>query len=400
MKYPLVASSWGTEEIEALHRIVDSGNFTMGEEVRAFEKEFAQKFGAKHAVMVNSGSNANFTAIASLIYKDKNPLRRPEIIDGKVIYEGDEVIVPAISWSTTYTPFEIFGIKLRVVDVDLCTLNIDIAKLEAALTPQTKAVVAVNILGNPCNLFGLRKFCNRHGLYLIEDNCESMGASISGKYCGTFGDVGTFSTFFSHHISTMEGGMILTDDEELCHRMRAFRAHGWDRDLPANSPIACRPENWRYEMYNFTNIGLNHRPTELNGAVGRIQLRKLDGFVEQRRKNAEVFTDLFDGDERFITQREFGKSSWFDFSVILRPELAISRDKIWDGLKAAGIEHRPITGGNFVRHPAERWYRYECAGELPNANLAHDNGFFIGNFGHDIRKEIEYFHKKLVRLVS
>ncbi len=399
MKYPLVAGSWGAEETEALHRIIDSGNFTMGEEVAAFEKEFAQKFGAKYAVMVNSGSNANFTGIASLIYKKEHPLRRPEIIDKKVVYEGDEVIVPAVSWSTTYTPFEIFGIGLRVVDVDLHTLNIDVTKLEAAMTPRTKAVVAVNLLGNPCDLPSLRKFCNRHRLYLFEDNCESMGASVAGSYCGTFGRVGTFSSFFSHHISTMEGGMLLTDDEELCHRMRAFRAHGWDRDIPADSPIACRTENWHYKAWHFPHIGLNHRPGEMHAAVGRIQLRKLDGFVEQRRKNAEVFTGLFDGDDRLIIQREFGKSSWFGFSVIIRPDLPIVRDAVLRGLYTAGIEHRPIISGNFLRHPAARRYRYECVGELPNANLVHDRGFFVGNFGHDIRKEIEYFHRTLMRLI-
>src|SRR5262245_24680186 len=190
MFYDLASTSWGPEELDALRRVIESGRFTMGEHTRRFEEAFAAKFGMKHAVMVNSGSSANLVGVAALTFKKDRPLQR-----------GDEVIVPAISWATTYHPLQQYGLKLRFVDVELDTLNMDVSRLEEALTPRTRMVVAVNILGNPSALDVMRAFCDRHGLYLFEDNCESMGASLGGKLCGTFGHVNTFSTFFSHHIS-------------------------------------------------------------------------------------------------------------------------------------------------------------------------------------------------------
>ena len=221
MFYDLASSSWGSEEIEAMQRVIASGMFTMGENVRRFEEDFARKFGTKHALMVSSGSAANLVGVAALFHAGKRPLQR-----------GDEVIVPAISWATTYYPLQQYGLRLKFLDVELDTLNIDVSKLEQALTPRTRMVVAVSILGNPAALDVLRAFCDRHGLVLFEDNCESMGATLNGRQCGTFGDIGTFSTFFSHHISTMEGGVLVTDDTELYHVAKSMRAHGWTRDLP------------------------------------------------------------------------------------------------------------------------------------------------------------------------
>src|SRR5688572_21183036 len=203
MFYDLASTTWGEEEIQALHRVIAGGQLTIGPNVRQFEEEFARKFGVTHALMASSGSAANLLGVAALFHKADRPLRR-----------GDEVIVPAISWATTYYPLQQYGLRLRFVDVELDTLNIDVTQLEAALTPRTRMVVAVSILGNPCALDVLRAFCDRHGLYLFEDNCESMGASLNGQPCGTFGHINTFSTFFSHHISTMEGGLIVSDSEE------------------------------------------------------------------------------------------------------------------------------------------------------------------------------------------
>ena len=225
MFYELASSSWGDEEIQAIQRVVASGRFTMGENVNRFEEAFAKKIGVKHALMVSSGSTANLVGIAALFYKKARPLQR-----------GDEVIVPSISWATTYYPLQQYGLKLKFLDVELDTLNMDVSQLEKALTPRTRMVVAVSILGNPCALDVLRKFCDKHGLYLFEDNCESMGARLNGKLCGTFGDIGTFSSFFSHHISTMEGGILAANDTELYHLARSIRAHGWTRDVPAGRP--------------------------------------------------------------------------------------------------------------------------------------------------------------------
>ena len=389
MHYRLAESSWGEEEINAMRRVIEADHFTMGEKVKQFETAYAKKFGVKYAVMTNSGSSANLVGLASFFFKQENPLK-----------PGDEVIVPSISWATTYYPLQQYGLKLKFLDIDLDTLNIDASKLEEALTPKTKMVVAVNVLGNPCSIGIIREFCNNHGLYLFEDNCESMGAELNGKPCGTFGDIGTFSTFFSHHISTIEGGIILTENEETFHLMKSLRAHGWTRDLPYDSSIYDRGEDDFYEAYRFILPGYNARPLDLSGAIGIEQLKKLDSMIAIRRENAEVFVSLFAKDERFIIQKENGKSSWFSFTIVLNPKYAIDRSSVMEAMRKARIEFRIITGGCFLRHDVIKYFDYETVGEIVNANIAHDRGFFVGNYPRDIKPQIKNLWKVLDSAVS
>lgn len=384
MFYELAASSWGEEEINAAKNVLDSGYYTMGNNVARFEEEFAAYFGKKFGVMVNSGSSANLVAVAALFYKKDRPLQR-----------GDEVIVPAISWSTTYHPLQQYGLKLKFIDVELETLNIDPAKLASALTPKTKAILAVSILGNPAALDVMRQFADQHGLYLIEDNCESMDAELQGKKTGTFGELNTFSFFFSHHISTIEGGMILTDDLELCHLCRSIRAHGWTRDLPPESPLYEKKNQDHFEAYRFILPGYNVRPMELSAAIGREQLKKLPAMTAARRKNLALFQKLFANDDRYLIQRENGQSSSFSFTIILKPEVSPPREKVFAALKEADIGFRIITGGCFLRHDVIKYYDYEVVGNVDNANYAHDNGFFVGNHPHDLTPQIERLHQVL-----
>lgn len=384
MFYELAANTFGDEELKAIQRVVDGGRFTMGEHVKELEKRFAAYMGVSHAVMVNSGSSANLAAVAAFFYKKDRPLQR-----------GDEVIVPAISWSTTYHPLQQYGLKLRFVDVELDSLNMDVSKLEQALTPRTRMICAVSILGNPAALDVMRAFADRHGLYFFEDNCELMDAELAGRKAGTFGDVGTFSFFFSHHISTMEGGMVLTDDLELAHLMRSIRAHGWTRDLPEGSPLFEPRDDDFFEAYRFILPGYNLRPLEMSGAIGLEQLKKLPGFTAARRENLKLFTQMFAGDERFIIQRENGKSSSFCFTIILNPKLNPDRKRILAALKEADIGYRIITGGNFLRHDVIKHYDFDTVGEIVNANIAHDYGFFVGNQPFDLTPQIDRLHAVL-----
>lgn len=378
MFYELAASTWGPEETAAAKAVIDSGFFTMGAQVKAFEAEFAAYFGARHAIMVNSGSSANLVATAALFFKREQPLKA-----------GDEVIVPAISWATTYHPLQQYGLKLRFVDVELETINVDPAQLERAITPRTRAIVAVSILGNPAALDVMRRLADRHGLAFIEDNCESMDAELDGRKAGTFGDLNTFSFFFSHHISTMEGGMILTDSDELADLCRSIRAHGWTRDLSPGSSIYQKKSTDHYEAYRFILPGYNVRPLEIEAAVGRQQLKKLPGFTAQRRKNWALFQRLFTGDERFITQRENGKSSAFCFTLILNPARQPDRMRAFQALTDADIGFRMITGGNFLRHDVLKYYHYDVFGNgAPNADIAHDYGFFVGNHPFDLEPQL------------
>jgi Predicted pyridoxal phosphate-dependent enzyme apparently involved in regulation of cell wall biogenesis len=383
MRFELSSSTWNEEERQAIMDVMSSNMFTMGKKVAEFEDKFSKHFGMKYAVMANSGSSANLIALASLFYRRENPLRR-----------GDEVIVPCISWATTFHPLQQYGLKLKFVDIDLHTLNMDVKELQKAITKQIRMVVAVSILGNPCQFDEITRLCRENDLILFEDNCESMGARFNGKYTGTFGLVNTFSTFFSHQISTMEGGLVLTDDKEIYNLLKSIRNHGWTRGQDEDSCIFEKRDDDFFEAYRFILPGYNVRPGEIHGAIGSKQLDKLEGFLKTRRENAKHFVSLFKNDERFIIQREVGESSWFSFTMIINPQLNTNRKKVLQRLKDAGIEHRIITGGNILRHDVIKYYDYSVT-KSTNADLAHYNGFFVGNFPYDIRDKIDYLYKTL-----
>jgi CDP-6-deoxy-D-xylo-4-hexulose-3-dehydrase len=332
--------------------------------------------------MTSSGSTANLLAIAAMVYSGR-------------LNAGDEILVPAVSWSTTYFPLSQMGLKIRLVDVNRETLNMDLEKAEAAVTERTRGIFAVNLLGNPNDFIALRALCDRHGLILLEDNCESMGASLDGKKAGTFGVIGTFSSFFSHHIATMEGGFAVTDDEELYQYMLAIRAHGWTRNLPENSVLHVKNENPFYESFCFVVPGFNLRPLEMEGALAVEQLKKLGGFIEQRRRNADYFKATVGTDARFYMQRETGRSSWFGFALILRNADTVMRDKVVDCLRSHGIETRPIVAGNFARQPVFARLDASVSGKLENADYIHDNGFFVGNHSIDMHEQIDYLKSVL-----
>lgn len=386
MNYGLASSTFGIEEKQAMLDVIESDRFTMGERVKEFETAFAKYFGAKYAVMVNSGSSANLIAVASLFFRKENPLK-----------PGDEVIVPCISWATTFYPLHQYGLKLKFVDIDLETLNYDIEQLKASISKKTRLIVTVSILGNPCYFDEITKICRENNIILFDDNCESMGARFNDKYTGTFGLVNTFSTFFSHHISTMEGGLVVTDDFEVYCLAKSLRNHGWVRDQEDDSPIYETNEDDFYEAYRFILPGYNVRPTELQGALGLEQLKKLDDYLKVRRENARHFVNLFKDDDRFLIQQEVGESAWFCFTMIVKPGQSLERKQVIAALKEAGIEYRIITGGNFLRHDVIKYFDYTAA-KSSNADLAHDNGFFVGNHPFDIRNQIDHLHRVLQNL--
>ena len=380
MDYPLALSSWGNEEIIAINRVITSNNFTMGEEVSNFEKNFAKHFNSRYAIMVNSGSSANLLAIAALFYKKENPLKR-----------GDEVIVPAVSWSTTYYPLHQYGLKLKFVDIDIETLNIDLISLENALSSETKCIFIPNLLGNPNDFNKIKSLIGDKDIYLLEDNCESMGSTLDWKYCGTFGLMGTFSCFFSHHISTMEGGLITTDDEELYHILLSLRAHGWTRNLPKENKLTGIKDNNEFkESFNFILPGYNVRPTEMSGAIGIEQLKRLDSFLNVRRENAFYFNSLFKDLDQFIIQKEIGNSSWFGFSFIIKEDSKINRSELLDYLNKHNISTRPIVAGNFTENPVIKYFDYQIFGDLKNTKLLDQNGFFVGNHHIRIKESIDH----------
>ena len=379
MKYELAALSWDEKEKEAIKRVMDSDMYTMGENVYKFEEMFSKYVGSKYAVMVNSGSSANLLMVASLFYSKKFNIKR-----------GDEVIVPSVSWATTYMPLQQYGLKLKFIDIDIATLNFNLDKLKRAITDKTKIVFAVNLLGNPNDYDKIKEFIGDRNIILLEDNCESLGAVYKGKQLGTIGLMGTYSTFFSHHMATMEGGLVATDDEELYHILLSLRAHGWTRQLPKNNQLCIKSDYQFEESFRFILPGYNVRPMEMSGAIGIEQLKKLPKFIEERRKNAIYFIDKFKNDNRFIIQKEIEQSSWFGFSFIIKENIKISRKDIINKLLSNDIEVRPIVSGNFLKNEVIKYFDYEVFEDVNNAELLDKNGFFVGNHHFDIKDKIDY----------
>lgn len=380
-KFPLATSSWDQAEYQAIQDVISSDQFSMGPKVEACEKQFAAYNGTRYAVMCNSGSSANLLMIAALRFTNNPDLR---------LERGNEVIVPAVSWSTTYSPLEQYGLHLRFVDIDLETLNFDLTALEAAITPRTRAIFCVNLLGNPNDFNVIRKLSDKHNLVVLEDNCESMGAEFDGKKTGSFGVMGSQSCFFSHHISTMEGGLVTTDDEELYHLMLSLRAHGWTRQLPIENRVVgrkgCDPFE---ESFRFVLPGYNLRPLEMSGAIGIEQIAKLPRLIEERRRNGALFQQYMADHPDLVVQREIGKSSCFGFSLVIRPGSGMTRAALMQQLDALGFEYRPIVSGNFARKEVVRYFDHSIFGDLKNADHIDANGLFIGNHHYPINEAIE-----------
>lgn len=368
--FPLATSSWDDREHEAIQRVIRSGMFSMGAEVAAFETQFAAVMGTRHAVMVNSGSSANLLIAAALRYHSSG-----------LFAAGREVIVPAVSWSTTYFPLHQYGMTLKFVDIDPATLNYDLDALESAIGPDTAAVMVVNLLGNPNDFDRLRAILGDRDILMIEDNCESMGATFGGRQAGTFGIAGSYSSFFSHHIATMEGGVAVTDDEELYHIMLSIRAHGWTRNLPRENFVSgTKSDDPFEESFRFVLPGYNLRPLEMSGAIGCEQIAKLPMIVEERRANAARFLDMMQAFPRIRTQAEIGESSWFGFSMVLEPDARIDRPALIAALNAHGVECRPIVTGNFAKNEMVlRHMDYKIHGSLNAADEIDARGLFVGN---------------------
>lgn len=375
MKYRLASDTWGTEEIDAIQRVISSGRYTMGEEVKKFEKQFAKFFDSKYAVMTNSGSSANLITIAALAlnpkYKNKG-----------------NIIVPAVSWSTTYFPVHQWGYKLRFVDVDPNTFNIDPKKVIAAIDDDTAAVFAVNLLGNPAELHELKNICYDKGIALLEDNCESLGASEFNKMCGSVGEMGTFSFFFSHHMQTMEGGMVLTNDDLTYEYLKSLRAHGWIRDMVDDSPLYQKSGDPFEDSFKFILPGYCVRPLEMSGAIGQEQLNKWPEMMRGRRANSFTAKVEFDTVSGVRLQKEHEMSSWFGFGLVLEDHLKGRRKEVIDILTKNGVETRPIVAGNFMKNPVIDRLNWDSVGTFEATDDLHENGFFIGNDSVDLSENI------------
>lgn len=386
MKYPLSFNTWNEKEKSAVHKVVNSGNYTMGKEVAKFEKNFAKKFNSKFAVMVNSGSSANLLMITLLKYYTKIIKRKSS---------KPNIIVPAVGWSTSYFPISQMGYELNFVDVNLQTLNIDVPKIEKSIDKDTVAILAINLLGNPCDFNALKNISKKHKLVLIEDNCESMSAKLNNQYCGTFGLMSSHSLFFAHHMQTMEGGVILTNDSEINNYLRSLRAHGWCRELPKKNKLYKFKNNEFEDKFKFITPGYSLRPLEIEAAAGIVQLKKLNKFINQRLENANLFRTLFENKNWCEIQKEEKNaiSSWYGFNILLKGKLYNKRKKIINKLNKNKIETRPTMTGNFLKNPVMKKLKFKNKFKLVNADYIDRNGFFVGNYPIDLSKQIKFLYK-------
>lgn len=374
--YPLATASWGQEELDAMQQVIDSGMYSMGDNVQVFERNFSEYVGSKYCVMVNSGSSANLLMVAALFYTNNEKLK---------LKRGDEIIVPAVSWSTTYYPLYQYGLKIKFVDIDLQTLNYDLDQLEEAVTDKTKAIMAVNLLGNPNDFDRINNIIGTRNIVLMEDNCESMGAKFNGKMAGTFGVMGSFSSFFSHHISTMEGGMIVTDDEEIYQILLSLRSHGWTRNLPKHNLVCGEKSDDPFEeSFRFVLPGYNVRPLDMSGAIGIEQVKKLPTLIAERRNNGCLLQAALAEHPDIMIQSEIGESSWFGFSLVIRPGSSLTRKSLVVKLNNLGFECRPIVAGNFANNEVVKYFDSEVHGSLKNADYIDQNGLFVGNHHYPI----------------
>lgn len=372
--YPLTEQKFESDEILAMAEVILSGQLTMSANVREFEKKFAEYVGSPYAVMVNSGSSANLLALAVAT----NPMRARRWV------QGDEILVPAVCWSTSVWPLIQMGLKPVFVDVDPRTLNIDITSMKAKTTSRTKGLLAVHVLGNSGPMDEVMAFAREKDWIVVEDTCESLGSKWQGKMLGTIGDMGTYSFYFSHHMTTGEGGMVTCLTQEDYDLLKCLRAHGWSREL-SNRPELEKKFSHVDPRFLFVNVGYNFRPMEIQAALGLRQLEKLDGMNKGRVHNWRNLIAAIKAHAKWNNQFQFPEAPkgaepiWFGFPVIFADDLKVNLREYLMGLSARGVENRPVVSGNFARQPGLALY--DAAPDwqtLKGAEHIHQRGFFIG----------------------
>ena len=379
-RLPMTVNTFGDAELAAALAALVRGPMTMGPRVAAFEAAFAAAMGTRHAVFCNSGSSANLLAIAALT-------RTLDAAGVPLLGAGDEVIVPAVTWSTTLWPVVQCGAVPVIVDVSSETLNLTVQAVEAALSPRTRAVFAVHLLGNPAPIVELRALCAARGLTLVEDTCEALDAEVpdpeqdgAARKAGTFGRFGTYSFYFSHHISTIEGGMVTCDDDADADRLRILRSHGWTRHMAPATRVASEQAHAAIDpRFLFVDHGYNLRGTDVQAAIGLVQLERRHGFLQRRREVAAAWHAVrAELREVFVPIHFAAGASHFAFPLILRRDFPATRAEFFAFLEAEGIETRPLVAGNLARQPALAQVQHRIAGDLAQADLIHERGMYVG----------------------
>ena len=397
---PVTGKTFDHEEIEYL---VDSALdfwLTTGKYAEKFERKLAEKVGVRHALFCNSGSSANLLAFTALT---------SPILGKRAIKKGDEVITVAAGFPTTVNPIIQNGCIPVFLDVEIGTYDIDVSQLAEALSEKTKAVFIAHTLGNPFNVAVVKDFCKKNQLWLIEDMCDAFGATFDGQNIGTFGDIATLSFYPAHHITTGEGGAVLTNRPMLKKIIESFRDWGRDCWCAPGKDNTCQK---RFEhslgdlpfgfdhKFTYSHIGYNLKATDMQAAVGLRQIDRLDNFVSRRRENWESIRNRLEKEDWLILPRATLNSnpSWFGFAVTVKPDSGISTRELTIKLNECGIGTRQLFGGNLVRQPAYRNVEYRVIGKLENTDIVMNNTFWIGVWPGLDEKMIDYMCDLVIQI--
>jgi len=379
------------------------GWLTTGRYAKQFESDLAEYIGCKKSILVNSGSSANLTAFYALTSLS---------LGKRAIQKGDEVISVAAGFPTTINPLIQFGCVPVFVDIDIPSYNIDVNQIEAAISPKTKAIIIAHALGNPFNLKVVKEITEKYKLWLIEDDCDSLGATYEGQKTGSFGDLATLSFYPAHHITMGEGGAVLINNRRLQMPALSFRDWGRDCYCETGCDNTCNkrfewklgdlPEGYDHK-YIYSHIGFNLKVTDMQAAIGLSQLSKVDQFVAKRRENHKILYDLMKPlEEYFILPEKTPNSdpSWFGFMLTIRDPKRIDRNKLVQNLEEQKIGTRLFFGGNMVKQPAYKNIEKRIVGSLENSDKAMNDSFWIGVWPGLGKEHLEYVFEVLNKYIS
>jgi CDP-6-deoxy-D-xylo-4-hexulose-3-dehydrase len=373
---------------------------TTGRFADRFEREFARWFGIRECVLVNSGSSANLVALATITGRELGERR---------LQAGDEVITAAAGFPTTVNPIVQLGCVPVFIGSELTTYNADLSQLEAALSPKTKAIILAHTLGNPYDAERVRAFAREHGLWMIEDTCDAVGATWAGQQVGTFGDVGTVSFYPAHHLTMGEGGAVMMRSPKLRVLAESFRDWGRDCWCAPGKDNTCGkrfdhqlgglPHGYDHK-YTYSRLGYNLKLTDMQAAVGVAQLEKIDDFIRRRRENAELLTELLSKETWLALPGELegGRSSWFGYPIRLAPDAPITRDELTRELNERKIGTRLLFAGNLVKQPAYEDVTYRVVGSLENADAIMERVFWVGTYPGLAAEQIRYIAETIIAL--
>ena len=372
ISYSLTESVLESKDINSAIKVLKSKKITMGPKTKQIEAYFQNKIVKTNSLMVNSGSSANLLIFQCLI----NPMV-------KKLKPGDEVLIPAICWSTSLWPIIQSGLKVKFVDIDLSTLNIDLNDLKKKISKKTKALMLVHALGNCTDMTMLINICKKNKIILIEDTCEALGSTYKNKPLGTFGDFSSFSFYYSHHITSGEGGMVCTKNSKYLEIIKSLRSHGWSRDLSNNKSLSNKykhiDKNWI-----FINSGFNLRTTDVNAAIGLEQLKRIKTILSIRNynflkiKKSLLENKKYDNQFTILNDQKDSSAAWFGIPIILNSNNKKYKQHVMSNLQNKGIMTRPIISGNFAKQPSIKLYKIKIDYKLPNADLIDKKAFFLG----------------------